>query len=368
LTIDFLRPVGFWSYARQDDEEEAPLSEMLRVLKRELQQQYGRGAVEIFQDVGAIPPGATWRARITENLKASSFLVAVITPGFIQSRWCCREVSIFLERAKAIAAAHLEVSELPTLFPIYYIDIEGITPYDPAVLRALRELQWVDYRGLRFESARSGEPRSAISALATHIRTLLLTPLSSLAMPEEPEVREDRMEDHGDDGLRPDEWETPVDPRSAAFQPWALLRQRPLLAAAAAAAIILVACIFAASPHWRHQSPAPAEASDTTKKEDPRLAAASKMVNNWRRSDMPPETCNQTGDRALLDIKVHDGQNLELTNGGSAVRYDLQALELAKGWLKFGGGWWRVQDGVLQLAGSEGMKSNPTPYLPCPKS
>ena len=82
-----LQPIGFLSYARQDDERSGrQLFELRRLLSDELQVLYGRQEIKIFQDVAAIPPGAKWRQMITEAIANSTFFVPILTPSFAERR------------------------------------------------------------------------------------------------------------------------------------------------------------------------------------------------------------------------------------------------------------------------------------------
>src|ERR1700744_4178141 len=96
-----LSPIGFWSYARQDDVRQ--LNRLRQQLSFQVQQRYGREQVKIFQDVSAIPPGADWEAKIRNALDDSAFFIPIITPNFLESQWCDEEFFIFLEREKALA-------------------------------------------------------------------------------------------------------------------------------------------------------------------------------------------------------------------------------------------------------------------------
>jgi hypothetical protein len=72
-----LPPIGFWSYARQD---EKPAGTNLRGLRLqfmvELQGQYGRDQVQILQDVGAILADAEWAQETNNALSLESALAA----------------------------------------------------------------------------------------------------------------------------------------------------------------------------------------------------------------------------------------------------------------------------------------------------
>ena len=173
--IDRLPPVGFWSYARQDDEMSGGKLSALRFqLKSELQQQYGRERINIFQDVGAIPPGAEWETEIVAALNRSTFFIPLVTPAFLQSEFCCREVEIFFEREKDLARDYSGVQKLRRVFPILYVSVDGVEPEKPTVLHELQRLQWADFRELRHKDPHDHSVRVALERLASGIRTLLM--------------------------------------------------------------------------------------------------------------------------------------------------------------------------------------------------
>jgi serine protease Do len=169
-----LSPIGFWSYTSQDDSSSrGRLSQLRRLLADEIQQMVGRAPpVHIFQDVAAIPPGAGWENQIQEAIARASFLIPIITPGFLQSEWCCKEVLRFHERERELGRDDL-------IFPIYYNDIGDFETfrqsesYDPGVLRLLRERQWVEFRDLRHSNPDSEEVARRFERLANGIRLAL---------------------------------------------------------------------------------------------------------------------------------------------------------------------------------------------------
>ena len=121
-----LIPAGFWSYSISGDESwRGKLSQLRALLAGELQQQLGPALkVTIFEDVAGIPPGRDWAKQINEAIEASSFLVPIVTPAFLQSEWCCEEVKMFRNREERLGASGL-------IFRIHYIDTDHIDATDP---------------------------------------------------------------------------------------------------------------------------------------------------------------------------------------------------------------------------------------------
>ena len=177
-----LPPIGFWSYARQDDELSfGKLSSLRSLLIHELQQQYGREPIQLFQDASTIPHGSDWEREIQKAIDLSVFFIPIITPNFIQSEWCAREVELFLEREQRLFARHPGLSERSRIFPILFIDIDDADAENPEALAALQKLQWFDFRRFRHRSYEEAAVREALSELAGTIRALLKTRLTTPA-------------------------------------------------------------------------------------------------------------------------------------------------------------------------------------------
>ncbi len=147
-----LEPIGFWSYTSSDDTASGgDLSHLRRVLRNDLQRLIGREPeVRIFQDANAIPKGADWEDRINEALDTASFIIPILTPAFLQSEWCCKEVLRFREREKALGRNNL-------IFPFHLTNTDHLDDGDPREVRdktvhaLLRSRQMLDFRPLELE-------------------------------------------------------------------------------------------------------------------------------------------------------------------------------------------------------------------------
>ncbi|WP_267360261.1 MULTISPECIES: toll/interleukin-1 receptor domain-containing protein [unclassified Methylobacterium] len=148
-----LTPTGFWSYTTSDESAaRGKLSQLRALLTSELQQQVGREPkVNIFQDVAAIPPGGEWETQIRTAIGTSSFLIPIVTPAFLQSEWCCREVSLFRQREAELGVRCL-------VFPLHYVNTDHIDGDDPSqchdaeILAFLKTRQWTDFRAFRLQN------------------------------------------------------------------------------------------------------------------------------------------------------------------------------------------------------------------------
>ncbi len=164
-----LKPTGFWSYSSADDAaSDGRLSRLRQLLANELQQRVGRQKVHLFQDVAAIPPGTQWERQIEAAVGEASFLIPVITPGFLQSEWCAREVRRFRVRMEAQRRTDL-------ILPVHYLDVDAFDTVrrsecaDPDLFVYLRSLQWVDFRGLEPLDSGAAEVRQGLGRIATAI-------------------------------------------------------------------------------------------------------------------------------------------------------------------------------------------------------
>jgi len=178
-----LKPTGFWSYTSDDDAaSDGRLSRLRTQLANRLRQQLGR-PVHLFQDVAAIPPGTLWQQQIESALAEASCFIPIITPGFLQSEWCAKEVRLF--------RAHMEARGRDDLIlPVHYIDVSAFFTvrradcFDPEVLDYLRSLQWVDFRTLEPLDANTSEVRIWLSQFARRIEEALWRVIPPPAEPE----------------------------------------------------------------------------------------------------------------------------------------------------------------------------------------
>ena len=184
-----LPPIGFWSYSRDDDTDSFGWLKKTRVrLTARLRQKMGRRDTRIWQDQEAIPTGADWQKRIETAIAESSFFVPIVTRGFLKSKWCCKELLLFADRAKMLGRDDL-------IFPFHYVSVGGPNSlvasdcHDPRVLDVLRKPQWVDFtlREWHASDLDNGNDADAkmlrlqLDDLATHIHGALTLAAASLA-------------------------------------------------------------------------------------------------------------------------------------------------------------------------------------------
>ncbi|WP_405831891.1 toll/interleukin-1 receptor domain-containing protein [Streptomyces sp. NBC_01176] len=167
------QPAGFWSYTHRDDHLDG--GRIVRLSERIASafEMITGEPLEIFLDKRSIEWGDAWRARLDSALTGTTFLIPVVTPKFLKSQECRREVIKF-----AGHAASLGLDEL--LLPIHYVNVPQLTqgvdgePTDE-IVELISRRQWVDWRDLRLEDEDSPVYRQAVHKLALKIADVLET-------------------------------------------------------------------------------------------------------------------------------------------------------------------------------------------------
>lgn len=161
------KPVAFLSYAAVDNIG-GYLDEFRAHLSRELQIQTGE-QLEIFQD-NELRTGDFWPQKLQEKLDESSFLIAIVSPSYLKSKSCRKELETILERER-------NQHQQGLIFPIYYVDTPALTSASlqakDSLSAELARRQYVDWRSLRFEPLNSPKVGRALAQIASQIRDRL---------------------------------------------------------------------------------------------------------------------------------------------------------------------------------------------------
>ena len=173
--------VAFFSYSRSDDDHDgADLSGLCKRFEEELRAQSGR-PMKVFHDRSDIEWGDAWKRKIDDAIGTVAFFVPVITPSFLASAECRRELESFRQRERMVGRDDL-------ILPIYYIDVpaQGTVAQagDDGIVTLLKARQYVDWRPLRHRSLRSAKGRQAVTELAR--RFLLAAQRVGSPAPSEP--------------------------------------------------------------------------------------------------------------------------------------------------------------------------------------
>jgi len=173
-------PTIFLSYAAVDNRD-GYITEFRDALSPELQIQTGE-KFAIFQDIN-VAHGGAWEEQLSEELKNATFLIAILTPSYLSSEFCRKEIMAFLEREKGWDQKGL-------IFPVYYVDTpifneRRLRREDP-LAEELSSRKYLDWRELRFESlTKSPQARRALAGLARDIaqQATLITAKTALDAP-----------------------------------------------------------------------------------------------------------------------------------------------------------------------------------------
>lgn len=166
-------PAAFMSYARRDDDlDDGFLSKLRQRLSAQVQAQTGN-EFSIFQDLDT-KWGQNWESQIDRALDSAIFLIPIITPSFLASKQCRREVLRFIDRE-----TQLGVDDL--ILPIYYRPVnisKGASGHlkDPVVAKLAGQLsksQFMDFRELYGMPINRVKVKRKIFEMARHIASRL---------------------------------------------------------------------------------------------------------------------------------------------------------------------------------------------------
>jgi hypothetical protein len=167
-----LDPVGFWSYARQDDSQsDGQLSQLRAIVGKAIVLQYGV-EVTLWQDISAIPYGADWAETIERTIGQTTFFIPIVTPRFLRSAHCRDEFLAFRKRMQSLGPNDL-------IFPVHYVGVEEVKPEETVFgdeLAALRRSHWIDFRPLFYVDTKSPEVRRWAGDLAASVLKTLRRP------------------------------------------------------------------------------------------------------------------------------------------------------------------------------------------------
>jgi hypothetical protein len=114
----------FTSYAHNNRDEH--LERFVRELAKEVLPLLAGGQLDdvSFYDADQIETGDYWRLKLAAELSHSRVCVAVCTPAFLASRFCGKELWVFLDRMKKwqMQAAAANVTKSP-VFPILWVKV-----------------------------------------------------------------------------------------------------------------------------------------------------------------------------------------------------------------------------------------------------
>jgi len=160
-------PIAFFSYVHLNDhQDDGRLTELRKRLEREVEVQTG-APFPIFQDRNDIKWGQLWKERIEGGIDGSTFLIAVVTPSYLNSEACRDEFNRFLEREKKLKRNDL-------ILPLLYVSTPTVTDEKKrngdSVAEQIGKRQWANWSDLRHEPWASADVGKRLASIATQIR------------------------------------------------------------------------------------------------------------------------------------------------------------------------------------------------------
>ncbi|MCY2962839.1 MAG: toll/interleukin-1 receptor domain-containing protein [Planctomycetota bacterium] len=116
----------FTSYARRDAAGK-PFSKFIAELKDRVQRKTGRDLASVcFVDGTGIKIGDDWTATLAEGVCTAEVIVCLMSPNYLNSVWCGRELSVFRQRIQEMRKTLPATTRLPAfIFPIVWEVLPG---------------------------------------------------------------------------------------------------------------------------------------------------------------------------------------------------------------------------------------------------
>jgi hypothetical protein len=171
-------PIGFWSYAHEDDAAEG--GRIVRLRER-IQAEYKMltgSSLDIVVDREHLNWGQNFRARLESAIEDTSFFIPILTETYFQSNECRREFQQFVASARELGLERLVMS-------IRYSAVRDLSEDSRDTLKALAAtMQYENWQDLRLEDEDSKAYRIGVNRLAQ--RLVDLTKESETLLPKLP--------------------------------------------------------------------------------------------------------------------------------------------------------------------------------------
>jgi hypothetical protein len=160
------QPAAFLSYARKDDELGERITAFRDRLTREVGALLGED-FEIFRDTEDIVTGEKWEDRVERGIRSADLLIAIVTPRFLKSPHCRREVELFVAHEKQLQREGL-------ILPIYFIHADDeLQDTSDGLVVELMSRHLSDWREYRMDSWSPGQVSREFTRLALQIKSKL---------------------------------------------------------------------------------------------------------------------------------------------------------------------------------------------------
>ncbi len=155
---------GFWSYVHDDDKAD---SGRIVQLAKDIVNQYEMitgDKIELFLDKTKINWGDNWKEQVDKSLASTAFFIPVVTPRYLMSAQCRREMQYFLTKATSLGIKEI-------ILTLIYVDVPQIndSKNDDELIKIINTFQYEDWKDIRFKSIKSEKYRRAVSNLANKL-------------------------------------------------------------------------------------------------------------------------------------------------------------------------------------------------------
>ena len=155
---------GFWSYVHDDDRADGG---RIINLAEDIAAQYEMltgEKIDLFIDKDGISWGDRWRKKINDNLESAAFFIPVMIPRYFAKEECRREFYFFVKLARNRGLKEL-------VLPLHYVSVPSLSDEsaEDNLIRIARDIQWKDWRDLRFEERDSTAYRRAVFNLVERL-------------------------------------------------------------------------------------------------------------------------------------------------------------------------------------------------------
>jgi formylglycine-generating enzyme required for sulfatase activity len=167
------RPAAFLSYTRADNENlEGWIVRFHDKLQKRVNFVTGDQSVRVFRDQDDIPLGADWQKAIDSALDKALCLLAMVSPAFLNSEACRKEVARFQARAARLGP------DAKLIIPVYLGECpkEDLSCAEPTVQEAwntLSRLEWSDWREVCGKALDEPEAVDKLRDIAKRIQIML---------------------------------------------------------------------------------------------------------------------------------------------------------------------------------------------------
>ncbi len=147
----------FISYTREKQKYDHVVSGFQDRLQNELRLR--KRTSSVFMDASMIAAGMRFPAEIDKALKSADVLIVLLSPAWLESEWCRRELESFVKFKG-------EQGKFPAVLPLLWVSVNLDDYPNDALASFLEPIQYRDWRDLRKKEWSSYEMRNEVDEIA----------------------------------------------------------------------------------------------------------------------------------------------------------------------------------------------------------